>query len=125
MYEPEISNEEDYIDKSEDYLFTPSLETELASSLPILGFELTYSGQLETIQIGIGLDDNIFQIVRKILRQVFPLLDQEKYSGSVSDQNEKINMDNITSSSILSAETVTKRDVIYHYDDLKMIELLK
>ena len=115
MYEPDTSNEDDYINKPDDYLFTPSFQTELVSSLPILGFELTYSGHVDTIQIGIGLDDNIFQIVRKILKQVFPVLEQENYSGSVSDQNGNTNMDN--SSSIFSGETVTTRNVIYHDDD--------
>ena len=78
---------------------------------------------MDTIQIGIGLDDNVFQIVRKILRQVFPVLDQENYSGSVSDQNGNTNMDN--SSSTLSGDTITTRNVIYHEDDLKSIELIK
>jgi hypothetical protein len=115
MYEPDTSNEDDYIDKKEDYLFTPSYETELVSSLPIICFELTYSGYVDTIKIGIGLDDNIFQIVRKILRQVFPVLDQENYSGLISDQYGNTNLDN--NSSIHSGETVTTRNVIYHDDD--------
>ncbi len=89
QYEPDTSNEENYINKPEDYLFTPNPETEMMSGFPIIGFELTYSGYVNTIRIGIGLDDNIFQIVRKILRQVFPILDQDIYSGQISDLNGK------------------------------------
>jgi hypothetical protein len=79
----------------------------MVSSLPVIGFELSYSGYVDVIQIGIGLDDNIFQIVRRILRQIFPILDQENYLGYNGT-----NIDN--NSSIFSGDTVTTRSVIYH-----------
>ena len=95
----------------------------MMSSMPIIGFELTYQGKFDTIQIGIGLDEKIFQLLRKILRQIFPILDQEYYSGSVSnvDRNSKMN----NSSSTSSGDTITTRYVIYHDDYLKSIELIK
>ncbi len=73
--EPSASNEDQYEDKPIDLNFTPSYETEMRSSLPILYFELNYQSNIESIQFGIGLDEYIFQIIRKILQQIFPLLD--------------------------------------------------
>jgi hypothetical protein len=69
QYEKEDTNEDDYDNddnnkKQFDYLYTPSFDTELASSLPILNFMLTYGGMVDSIEFGIGLDDNLFNVIR-------------------------------------------------------------
>lgn len=50
-----------------------------------------------------------------MLQQIFPILDKENYSDSVTDQNGNSNMDN--SSSTQSNETITTRNVINHDND--------
>lgn len=59
-----------------------------------MGFNLTFAGKVVTISIGIGLDDNIFQIIRKIIGQIFPVLEKEKYLQPSSNIDENNNLEN-------------------------------
>ncbi len=54
--ESEQSNQDEYLNKEDDYNFTPSYETQLYSSIPLINFQLNYTGTVDTIKFGIGLD---------------------------------------------------------------------
>ncbi len=98
------------------------------SSIPIINFELTYVGEVETIEFGIGLDDNLFQVIRKIIKQIFPILDQSKYvlealSSNSSNAEYSSTNGNTTENTPFGVAQII-RNVIYNDDVKKSIELI-